>query len=278
MKEYYQIGEISKLYNVSTDTLRYYEKIGVLKPKRLQNGYRVYRITDIWRLNLIRDLRKLDFSMSTIKEYLINRSVASSMKLHEKEIEAIKEDLDFLEQVKNNLEGLNSYIDKYTNKTSYDVIRVKYIHERKCLRSTEPIRNDAEVELILNKLMRKYENVLFSLENSLSGSTISISNLEKEIYNEPNSVFFVIEDEEKNPKPVYESYNYILEEGYYICCVFKGAYKKLNTFWKEMLIFAEKEGYVPVGDFIELDHIDLYLTDKPEEFVTELQIKVEKKK
>ena len=34
MKEYYKIGEISKLYNIGTDSLRYYEEVGILKPKR----------------------------------------------------------------------------------------------------------------------------------------------------------------------------------------------------------------------------------------------------
>ena len=42
MKEYYKIGEISALYNIGADSLRYYEELGILKPKRDSNGYRMY--------------------------------------------------------------------------------------------------------------------------------------------------------------------------------------------------------------------------------------------
>ena len=61
MKRYYKIGEIAALYSVSSDSLRYYEEIGLLTPRRDVNGYRMYSIEDIWRLNVIRDMLKLDF-------------------------------------------------------------------------------------------------------------------------------------------------------------------------------------------------------------------------
>ncbi len=70
MKEYYKIGEISKLYSIGTDSLRYYEEIGILKPKRDDNGYRMYSINDIRTLNILRELRSIGFSMAEIKEHL----------------------------------------------------------------------------------------------------------------------------------------------------------------------------------------------------------------
>ena len=61
MKHYYRIGEIVELYGVGPDSLRYYEKLGILKPHRGENNYRMYHIHDLWRLNVIRDLRELGF-------------------------------------------------------------------------------------------------------------------------------------------------------------------------------------------------------------------------
>ena len=54
MKDYYKIGEISKIYSIGKDSLMYYEKLGILNPIRDKNGYRLYSINDIWRLNLIK--------------------------------------------------------------------------------------------------------------------------------------------------------------------------------------------------------------------------------
>ncbi len=49
MKKHFKIGEISKLYNIGVDSIRYYEEIGLLNPDRSESGYRHYSIHDIWR-------------------------------------------------------------------------------------------------------------------------------------------------------------------------------------------------------------------------------------
>ena len=81
MKQFYKINEISKLYNIGPDSLRYYEKLGLLAPKRGKNNYRLYTLDDLWRLNIIRDLRRLGFPMKKIREYMDNRSVENTRKL-----------------------------------------------------------------------------------------------------------------------------------------------------------------------------------------------------
>ncbi|MFM2484910.1 Zn(2+)-responsive transcriptional regulator [Celerinatantimonas yamalensis] len=50
----YRIGEIAQLSGVSTETIRFYEKEGLLKaPPRAANGYRVYTDHDLRRLKFI---------------------------------------------------------------------------------------------------------------------------------------------------------------------------------------------------------------------------------
>ena len=39
MKDYYKISEISRLYGIGADSLRYYERAGIITPKRGENGY-----------------------------------------------------------------------------------------------------------------------------------------------------------------------------------------------------------------------------------------------
>lgn len=75
MKDYYKINEIARLYGIGVDSLRYYEKLGILKPRRDTNGYRLYNLKDMYKLNVIRDLRRLDFSMQQIKDYLEGQTV-----------------------------------------------------------------------------------------------------------------------------------------------------------------------------------------------------------
>ena len=79
MKEYYKIGEISKLYNIGTDSLRYYEEIGILRPRRDENGYRMYSVGDIRTLNVLRELRSIGFPMKDIKAHLKDFDVQQTL-------------------------------------------------------------------------------------------------------------------------------------------------------------------------------------------------------
>lgn len=81
MKDYYKISEIAQLYGIGVDSLRYYERLGILQPRRGENGYRLYSLKDMYKLNLIRDLRQLDFSMEQIRAYLDGQTVDNTIHL-----------------------------------------------------------------------------------------------------------------------------------------------------------------------------------------------------
>lgn len=53
----YQISELARQAGLSRSTLLYYEKIGLIRGRRMPNGYRAYDELDLQRLRLIRELR-----------------------------------------------------------------------------------------------------------------------------------------------------------------------------------------------------------------------------
>jgi MerR family mercuric resistance operon transcriptional regulator len=56
-----RIGELARELGVSADTLRFYERDGLLpRPPRGENGYRAYGAVDRERVRLLLDLRRLD--------------------------------------------------------------------------------------------------------------------------------------------------------------------------------------------------------------------------
>lgn len=65
----YTIGEISKIVNLSANTLRYYDEIGLLKPILVQNNnqYRYYSDVQIKDIICIMDLKQFGFSLDEIK-------------------------------------------------------------------------------------------------------------------------------------------------------------------------------------------------------------------
>ncbi len=66
-----KIGELAKLHGLKTDTLRFYEKHGLLTPsERLSSGYRAYTNQDSERLAFIIRAKRVGFSLHEISELL----------------------------------------------------------------------------------------------------------------------------------------------------------------------------------------------------------------
>lgn len=71
MKEKMRIGELHQATGVSIETIRYYEKEGLLAaPARSENGYRIYNTAHLERLSFIRHCRALEMPLSVIKQML----------------------------------------------------------------------------------------------------------------------------------------------------------------------------------------------------------------
>jgi len=87
----YTINKIAKLAGVTLRTLRYYDKIGLLKPSaRTDAGYRLYSEADLEQLQQILFFRELDFPLAKIEEILNNPSFQRN--------EALRMQVDFLEK------------------------------------------------------------------------------------------------------------------------------------------------------------------------------------
>lgn len=68
MKDFFTIGEVSKLFRTNVRTLRYYDNIGLLKHAKedVKTGYRYYFTKEFERLNTIKFLRTLDIPLEDI--------------------------------------------------------------------------------------------------------------------------------------------------------------------------------------------------------------------
>lgn len=65
------INEVSKKLNISQDTLRFYEKIGLLGTiKRDKSGYRNYEEPDLKRIEFIMCMRSAELSIEFLKRYI----------------------------------------------------------------------------------------------------------------------------------------------------------------------------------------------------------------
>jgi len=64
------IGEVSKQFDITEDTLRYYEKIGLIRDVKRKNGIRSYDEIDILTIEFIKCMRSAGLSIEFLSQYL----------------------------------------------------------------------------------------------------------------------------------------------------------------------------------------------------------------
>ena len=98
----YKTGQFARLANVSERTIRYYDKIGLLKPSFvMENGYRQYSDLDLLKLQKILSLKHLGFSIEEIFPMVMdNTNLKESFEL---QIDLIEDKISHLQSLKDAL-------------------------------------------------------------------------------------------------------------------------------------------------------------------------------
>jgi len=117
MSQSLTIGKLSKQADVSIDSIRFYERQGLLTaPDRTESNYRIYPIEAAKQLKFIKKAQKLGFSLGEIQELLNLSHDPSASKADVKrktteKIADIKTRIQDLSRMLNALEQLNETCD-----------------------------------------------------------------------------------------------------------------------------------------------------------------------
>ena len=106
-----KIGELSIQSNLSRDTLRYYEELGLIQPVRMANNYRDYPLKTIEVLQFIQIGKELGLTLTEIRGLVTpifydNLTFGESAGLIEGHIAAINQKIEELTTIRNRLEHI----------------------------------------------------------------------------------------------------------------------------------------------------------------------------
>lgn len=260
MKNYYKIGEISELYNIGPDSLRYYEELGILKPERGPNKYRIYHLHDLWRLNVIRDLRELGFSMERIKDYLNHRNLEVTENLLREELDVIEKKMTSLKALRENIKDRLDTLDEIKEQPM-GVIEEKVLPFRHCYMIHSGYKVDVEMDMLIKQLLNKNPEKLYIIGNNKIGSVIPLESAKKGKCRDYKSVFIIDRNGEE-----------VLEGGRYLTLCYKGDCEQNQKFFPEMENYAKRRDLELCGPFLELLWTDIHQTEEKEEHITEIQV------
>lgn len=266
MKDSYTIHEIASLYGVGPDALRYYERLGLVKPRRGENGYRIYDLNDIYRLTIIRDLRSLGFSMERIGEYLKDLSVSNTLQLLDEERRLIREKMRALRAAESAIRARVRHLQACAA-VEDGGISVVELPPRPCLRLNADIARDEEMDFAIKRLHRRHEDTIRDLGGQKIGASLAPEDIRAGKIGLYRSVFFLLDEGAAG--------DFTLPGGRYACLYYRGSYRQLGARVAELFRWARKQGLSPTGDVLELYPIDDRFTAREEEFLTQLQVRVE---
>lgn len=126
MRKYLTIGEVSNLLDISTSSIRFYEKEGLLSPFKIdENGYRLYDFNELDTLETILLLRKMDVPLKQLRKILHNNSIEDYLNTLNESLKSLDNKIDQLNKKKQYVQRKIEYIHNYTDtKNSYSIINL----------------------------------------------------------------------------------------------------------------------------------------------------------
>lgn len=106
------IGKVAEMAKTSIDTIRFYEKSGLVPPPpRKASGYRMYGPDTVFRLKFIHNAKELGFTLKEIREILQLKKTSGDpcepvQKLAEDKVRTVKEKVRRLRRIQRALEHL----------------------------------------------------------------------------------------------------------------------------------------------------------------------------
>lgn len=267
----FQIGEVSKLFHISVSILRYYDKIGLVKPEYTDSdtGYRYYSTRQFECLNTIRYLRALDMPLEQISLFLQNRNIDSIHDLLMKQKAEVKRRQQELKNIERKIDNrLCQITDALASEL--DVIKIAGKPERRIASIKKKLtpKSYLDLEYSIRQLEQSEENtVIFLGKVGVGISKDHLIRREWQVYD----IVFIILDEEDS----FKGSTMLLPGEICVTIRFQGGHERAAEYYSRLMDYIEEKHYRVTGFSKEITMIDYGLTDDISKFVTEIQIPVE---
>lgn len=248
MSTYFSIGEISKMFSISTQTLRLYDKLELLNPAYINKdtGYRYYSIDQFVKLECIKRCKTMGLSLDEIKELIGNdTSIDAMLELTRKQKIVVRKKIKELELMENQLDDFE---DKIKESISIGFNKFRFIknQERTLLKYNYTSITQEELEVNLRKVLLEVEKkygridsqVVFTIsyDDILKNNKVVFKNILIDLYNSENIT----------------SDNIVrIPSGKYLTIYFEDSCIDNRKYYNSMINYIEKNNIEVVGDFIE---------------------------
>ena len=245
MKKILRIGEFSQINQISIQTLRFYDQIGLLKPYKVdpETNYRYYHINQSSLVDSIQYLRQLNFSLEAIKEILSDKDHFQLHQLIEERYQRLLEEKENLEKQIQEIEIFRSGARIYGEKQSEQELEIQTFPERQLL-TFEIDQNDI-INIKTIEFSHEDSSIFFNLKEESDG-TARLLDLIEILFKVSDNHTFVIDEIDRCLHPIMTEK--IIE-----------LFLKMAEYRNTQLIITSHESRLLADDLLRNDEINFIL-------------------
>lgn len=268
----FQIGAVARKFKISVETLRYYERIGLLIPEYVdsENGYRYYGYRQFEILNTVRYLRTLGVGLDEIVRFVKNRDVGGLKDMLRRQKETVVRKIAELQRIERKIDNrLNWLFDAETVRLNRIELKLLPPCRMVAVKDPREIGNFLDREPPVDKLGEKQKEAVLFLGKV--GAGVSIENLEKGNFGKYKIFFLILDDED------------IFDDGAVIRCPetraavvrFCGTHAQARGHYRELMTFIRENSLKINGFSREIALMDNTVSSDDTRFVTQIAVPVE---
>lgn len=264
-----QIGEFSRICQVSVKTLHHYDKIGLLAPAEVDSftGYRYYRVEQIDTMNYIQRLKRYGFSLEEILHLITvsdNKELAEALRRQREKLKRGKQEMDVI------LNELSAHISVFERTGDIMTYQKDY---------TVEIKNSPAMNVLVKRAMMgvdefgKYYGTLFERvpKEQVTPTGLNGARYHDKEFNHESSdveVFIGIMEQEKA--------DVVMEPCRCAMTLHRGGYSTLSEAYGAVVSWILENGYEMDGAPFELYIKTQFDSLSPDEWETEVYFPVRK--
>ena len=266
------ITELAKLKKITSETLRYYDRIGLLKPDHIsESGHRYYSIRQYERLGTILELKEIGMSLKEIEEYFDNRNLHKSFAMLKEFQEKFEADLQEKIQLNEVLKHKLQFLQSLSELPEMNVVFEKDYPIRHMITFGKESGDREEHAMAFTRL----ENYINEIIPIIASDRVGVLADERLLLPGDDLIpaFPMLLVAPKNAE---EPYLQKIAAGKYVCMYYRnGILEKYDSSFEIIKGYIRDKGYHINGRILQIYKIDVTLTSDPAETVLEIQIPVE---
>lgn len=269
------ISELARLRKMTSETLRHYDRIGLIKPDYIEprSGYRYYSIRQYEKLGTVKELRALGMSLSDIQDYFNNRNLQKSKEILTEYQQNLEKDLQKKIALNQVMKRKLKFLNNLDTLPPVNTVFEQDHDERYIITFGEAVEGQKEYAYAFTQLEGYLDETAPIIASDRIGVYTDSSLLDKHEDVVPAVPMVFVNDDHFDSE-----YLKIIPAGKYLCLYYpEGRLEQYHPSFELMKEYMREHDLTVCGKILQVYKVDVTVTSNRDETILEIQVPVRQK-